>query len=99
MSDNLVKSPMQLKYELDNIQNELASLLRNWKKKREDSLTRLISYRAELKELDAVMAATEEGYKAYLSLAQPILNLTIPSNQEGSASLAPFGDLSRDQAT
>ena len=90
MSESLVKSPMQLKYELDNINNELATLLSNAKKKRNDSLTRLISYRAELKELDAVMAATEEGYKAYLLLAQPILNLTIPPGTDLNKSLTPF---------
>ena len=96
MSDSLVKSPMQLKYELDNINKELTTLLHNAKKKRDDSLTRLISYRAELKELDAVMAATEEGYKAYLSLAQPIINLTIPPATDLDASLAPFQDLHPD---
>ncbi|WP_146894401.1 hypothetical protein [Adhaeribacter aerolatus] len=70
---------MQLKYELDKINIELVSLLKNWKKKKNEYLARLVGYRAELKEFKAVLAATEEGHKVYLDLVQPILELLQPT--------------------
>jgi regulator of sigma D len=96
MSDSLVKSPMQLKYELENTQNELDTLLKNRKKKREDTLGRLINYRAELKEQEAVMAATEQGYKAYLSLTQFILNLPALPHINANVSVASFQENDAD---
>ncbi|KAA5549461.1 hypothetical protein F0145_02420 [Adhaeribacter rhizoryzae] len=68
---------MQLKYELDKINIELVSLLKNWKKKKNEYLARLVGYRAELKEFKAVLAATEEGHKSFLDLVHPILELSI----------------------
>ena len=80
MSDNSVKSLAQLQYELDKIKNERISLLNNWKKKKEESSARMLGFRAELKEIDAVIAAREEGYTAFRALANPILNLANPGN-------------------
>ncbi len=80
MSDSLLKSPGQLKYELNNTQNELASLLNNWKKKKAESLGQMLAFRTELKEIDAVMAAREVSYTSYCALAKPLLNLVKPDN-------------------
>jgi hypothetical protein len=71
MSTDLVKSSLQLKFEIKNSKAELSSLQKNWKKKNNASLARILNFRAELKELDAVMAATEEGYKAYYGKLKP----------------------------
>ncbi|QMU28366.1 hypothetical protein [Adhaeribacter radiodurans] len=80
MSSEMIKSPMQLKYELDNTKNELVALLNSWKKKSAEWSGRIVTFRADLKEIDAVMAATELSYTAYCALAKPILGVIKPSS-------------------
>ncbi|MDQ3290240.1 MAG: hypothetical protein M3Q05_03005 [Bacteroidota bacterium] len=80
MSINVIKSPMQLKYELDNTKNELVTLLNSWKKKSAEWLGRIVTFRAELKEIDAVMAAIEISYGAYCALAKPVLEVIKPNS-------------------
>jgi len=71
---------MQLKYELENLINELTSLLNNSRKKKEESLSKMLNFRAEIKEIDAVMAAREISYASYCALAQPLLNMVLPDS-------------------
>lgn len=71
---------MQLKYELDNTKKELVTLHHNWRKKKEETLSKMQNFRTELKEKDAVMVATEHSYTAYCALAQPLLNLGTAEN-------------------
>ena len=75
MSSELIKSPSQLKYEAEKMELELASLLKNWKKKKVDSLMKIQGYRMEIKELDAVLAETERGYQAYQALLIPLMDI------------------------
>ena len=75
MSSELIKSPSQLKYEAEKMELELASLLKNWKKKKMDLLMKIQGYRMEIKELDAVLAETEQGYWAYQALLTPLLDI------------------------
>jgi hypothetical protein len=75
MSADTIKSPLQFNYEIEKTQKELASLLINWEKKKNSSLAKLLTFRAELKELDSVLAETEKGYRAYCSLLNPLSNL------------------------
>ncbi|KAA5538962.1 hypothetical protein [Adhaeribacter rhizoryzae] len=90
MTTNLIKSPLQLKYELENVKQELTSLLNNSKKKKQESLSKMLNFRAEIKEIDAVMAAREESYTSYCALAQPLLNLVIPAPILFPVGLAAF---------
>jgi hypothetical protein len=78
MTTDLVKPPLQLTYELENLKNELTSLRNNSKKKKEQSLSKMLHFRAEIKEIDAVMAAREESYASFCALAQPLLNMVMP---------------------
>ncbi|RDC66310.1 hypothetical protein [Adhaeribacter pallidiroseus] len=75
MSTELIKSPSQLKYEAEKTEQELVSLLKNWKKKKSTLLTKLQVFRTEIKELDAVLAETELGYQAYQALLSPLASI------------------------
>jgi hypothetical protein len=75
MTGETIKSPLQIKYEVGKTQNELSALLRNWKQKKNASLAKLLGFRSELKELDAVLAETEKGYRAYCRLLNPLSGL------------------------
>jgi hypothetical protein len=75
MAAETIKSPLQIKYEIGKTRNELSALLRNWKQKKSASLAKLLSFRSELKELDAVLAETEKGYRAYCRLLNPLSDL------------------------
>lgn len=80
MTNHSVKSPAQLEYELAKLKNERISLLNNWTKKKEESLARMVTFRAELKEIEAVKAAREESNAAFTALVEPILNLAKTGN-------------------
>lgn len=82
ISDNLVKSTTQLRFELDKSKNELTFLLQNWEQKKVTSASKITTYRSDLKELDAVMAAREEGYQAYHTLIRR--NLTLADSYQNS---------------
>jgi hypothetical protein len=75
ITDNLVKSTTQLRFELDKSKNELAFLLQNWELKKETSAGKITIYRANLKELASVMAAREEDYQDYQTLIDQNLAL------------------------
>ena len=81
---------MQLQYELENVKNELTSLRNNSKKKKEESLSKMLNFRADIKEIDAVMAAREESYFAYCALAQPLLNMVMPDPLQLTGELPTF---------
>jgi chromosome segregation ATPase len=74
MAVDIIKSPLQIKHEIEKTRKELSSLLTNWNKKKNTSLAKLLTFRAELKELDAVLAETEKGYRAYCLLLHPLSN-------------------------
>ncbi|PSR52359.1 hypothetical protein AHMF7605_01885 [Adhaeribacter arboris] len=82
MPAELCKSPMQLKYELDKINKELITLTDNYKKKKEEYLGQMVNFRAELKEIDAVMAATEVSYTSYCALTNAIRLSNLPKLSE-----------------
>ena len=50
----------------------------------------MLNFRSELKEIDAVMAATEKSYTAYCALAQPILNLINQNSIPVPAEITPL---------
>ncbi len=98
ISENLVKSTTQLRFELDRSKDELAFLLQNWEQKKSISASKITTYRAELKELDAVMAAREEGYKAYNFLIKQ--NLTLADFYQNSlGTKIPAENFSSDATT
>jgi hypothetical protein len=75
MDAEITKSPLQFEYEIEKTRKELDSLKTNWKQKQEASQAKLLAFRAEMKELDAVLAETERGYRAYCLLLDPLANL------------------------
>jgi DNA integrity scanning protein DisA with diadenylate cyclase activity len=99
MDAEVTKSPLQFEYEIEKTRKELASLKRNWKQKKEASLTKLLGFRAEKKELDAVLAETERGYRAYCLLLEPIANLESRDPDLLQVSLQELGRLHPALAT
>lgn len=75
MAVAIIKSPLQLKHEIEKTKRELNALLTNWKKKKNTSQAKLLAFRADMKEMDALLAETEKGYSAYCALLGPLSRL------------------------